>query len=146
MDFESISKIYQEIGHAIGAGDQQLAWIDVSCQNFLALDSLPPIVLPLQRVLPKAATMPKEEIASSRLSLEEEIDKFHFKEAENLVVLVVNISDAEDETNRHSSVHAFTLGIACPDSTSEEEEDEMALNQGNMSLRDLMASRNKVST
>ena len=62
------------------------------------------------------------------------------------MVLVVNISDAKDETNRHSSVHASILGIACPDSTSEEEEDGMALNQGNMSLRDLMASRNKVST
>ena len=47
LDFEPISKIYQEIGHAIRAGDQRLAWIDVSCQNFLALDNLPPIVLPL---------------------------------------------------------------------------------------------------
>ena len=36
--------------------------------------------------------------------------------------------------------------IARLDSTSEEEEDEMALNQGNKSLRDLMATWNKVST
>ena len=62
------------------------------------------------------------------------------------MVFVVNISDAEDETNRHSGVHASILGITCPNSTSEEEEDGMALNQGNMSLRDLMASRNQVST
>ena len=36
--------------------------------------------------------------------------------------------------------------IACPDSSSEEKEDEMALNKGNKSLRDLMSTRNKVST
>ena len=36
--------------------------------------------------------------------------------------------------------------IARPDSTSEEKEDEMALNQENKSLRDLMAARNKGST
>ena len=36
--------------------------------------------------------------------------------------------------------------IACPDSSSEEKEDEMALNKGNKSLRELMASRGKVST
>ena len=36
--------------------------------------------------------------------------------------------------------------ITCPDSTFEEVEDEMALNRGNKSLRDLMATRNKGST
>ena len=36
--------------------------------------------------------------------------------------------------------------IACPDSTSEEKEDEMALNRGNKGLRELMAARNKGST
>ena len=30
MDFEPISEIYQEVGHAIKAGDQRLAQIDVS--------------------------------------------------------------------------------------------------------------------
>ena len=36
--------------------------------------------------------------------------------------------------------------IACPDSTSEKEEDGMALNRGNNCLRELMATRNKGST
>ena len=36
--------------------------------------------------------------------------------------------------------------IARPDSTSEEEDDEMALNRANKSLRELMAAKNKVST
>ena len=36
--------------------------------------------------------------------------------------------------------------IAHLDSTSEEEEDEMALNRGNKGLRELMAARNKGST
>ena len=36
--------------------------------------------------------------------------------------------------------------IARPDSSSEEKEDSMALNKGNKSLRELMASRGKWST
>ena len=60
-------------------GDQQLAQIDVSHPNFLAQDNLPLVVLPLQRILPEAVAAPEEEIASSSLSLEEEIDKFQFK-------------------------------------------------------------------
>ena len=70
LDFEPISEIYQEIGHAIRAGDPQLAWIDVSIPNFLAHEDLPPVILPFQRVLPEVAATPREEIASSRSSLE----------------------------------------------------------------------------
>ena len=36
LDFESISELYQEIGHAIRAGDPRLARIEVSIPNFLA--------------------------------------------------------------------------------------------------------------
>ena len=82
FDFEPISDIYQEIGHAIRAGDPRLARIDVLILNFLAQKDLPPVVLPLQRVLLKAAAAPREEIAFSHSSLEEEIDKFHFDEDE----------------------------------------------------------------
>ena len=89
-------------------------------------------MLPLQQVPLETVATPEEEIASSRLSLEEAIDKFHFEEEENPGALVVNISD---ETDRHSGVHTPTLVIACPNSTSEEEEDGMALNWGNKSLR-----------
>ena len=146
MDFEPSSKIYQEIGHAIRVGEQREAQIDVSRPTFLAQDNLPLVVLPLQRVPPEAAAAPEEEIASSRLSLKEEIDKFHFKEEENPGALIVNILDTKDETDRNSGVHAPTLVIAHPDNTSEEEEDGMALNRGSKSLRDLMAARNKVLT
>ena len=82
LDFEPISEIYQEIGHAIRVGDLQLARIDVSIPNFLAQEDLPLVVLPLQRVLLEAVAAQREEIASSRSSLEEEIDKFHFEEEE----------------------------------------------------------------
>ena len=146
MDFKLILEVYQEIGHAIRAGDQRLARIDVSHLNFLALDDLPPIVLALQQILSEAAAALEEEIASSRISLEEEIDKFHFEEEENPRAPIVTISDAEGETVRHSGIHSPTLVIGRPNSSSEEEEGEMALNKGNKSLRDLMATRNKVST
>ena len=64
-------------------GDLRLARIDVSRPSFLARDDLPPIALPLQRILPKTVAALEEEIAFSHLSLEEEIDKFHFEEEEN---------------------------------------------------------------
>ena len=73
----------------------------------------------------------------------EEIDKFYFEEDETPGAQIVHISNAEEETDRHSGVHASILVIARPDNTSEEEENEMALNRGNKSLRDLMAARNK---
>ena len=94
----------------------------------MAQRDLPPIVLPLQQVLPESAAAPREEIASSHLSLEEEIDKFHFEEKEIQGAPIVNILDFEEGADRHSSVHTPTLVIAHLDSTSEEEEDEMALN------------------
>ena len=90
--------------------------------------------------------MPEEEIASSRMSLKEEIDKFHFEEEENPGALIVSILDAESNTDRHLGVHFPTLIIARPDSSSEEEEEEMALNKGNKSLRELMVARNKGTT
>ena len=36
LDFEPISKVFQEIGHAIRAGDPRINHIDVSRPNFLA--------------------------------------------------------------------------------------------------------------
>ena len=137
LDFESISELYQEIGHAIRAGDPRLARIEVSIPNFLAREDLPPIVLPLQWVLPEAAATPREEISSSCSTLEVEIDKFRFEEKEIQRAQIVHISDVEDKPDRYSSVHASILVIACPDSTSEEEEDDMSLNRGNKGLRDL---------
>ena len=91
-------------------------------------------------ILPEAAAAPEEEIASSRLSLEEEIDKFHFEEEKNLRAFIVSILDAEGDIDRHSGVHLPTLVNARPDSSSKEEEEEMALNKGNKSLRELMVA------
>ena len=146
LDFEPISKIYQEISHGIRVGESRLAWIDVPIPNFLAQEDFSSVILPLQRGLPEAAAAPREEIAFSHLSLEEDIDKFRFEEEETQGALVVHISNAKDEPDRHSGVHAPILVITHPDSTFEEEADEMALNGGNKDLRDLMAARNKGST
>jgi len=104
------------------------------------------VVLPLQQDLPEAAVAPREEVTSSRLSLEEEIDKFHFEEGEIQETPLVNISDAEEEANRYSGVHHPTMVVAHVDSTSKEEEGEMALNRGRRSLRDLMVAKNKGTT
>ena len=54
----------------------------MSIPNFLAREDLSSVVLPLQWGLPEVAVVPREEIASSRLSLEEEIEKFCFEENE----------------------------------------------------------------
>ena len=144
LDFKPILEIYQEIGHDIKASDPWLARIDVSRPNFLAQEDLPPVILPLQRVLPEVVATPREEIASSRSSLEEEIGKFHFEKEETQRVIVVHISDAEDEPDRHLGVHASILVISNLDSTSKKKKDDMALNRGSKGLRDLMATKEQV--
>ena len=157
LDYEHLSCIFQDVGQAIRAGSSRLAQIDVSKLGFLARKDLPPIVLPvaqnlppielpLPQILPEAAAIPKEEIVFSRLSLEEEIDKFHFEEENNLRAPLINISDAEGESDRNSSVHTLILVIARSNNSFDEEEDSMALNKGNKSLRELMAARGKEST
>ena len=85
LDFEPISKTFQEISHAIRAGDPRKNRIDISRPDFLARDNLPPVRLPIHQILPplviplqqvplEATVVAEEEIASSWLSLEEEID------------------------------------------------------------------------
>ena len=155
MDYEPLSRTFQDIGQAIRAGSSRLARIDVSKPRFLARRDLPSVALPIPQNLPpatqpppqnlpKAAAFPKEEIASSRLSLKEEIDKFRFEE-NNPRAPLVNLSDTEGESNRNSGVKPPVLVIAYPDNSSDEEEDSMALNKGNKSLRELMAARGKES-
>ena len=91
LDIEPISRVFQEIGHAIRAGDSRINRIDISKPDFLARKDLPPVRLPVQQIphpliIPlqqaplEAPVAAEEEIASSRLSLEEEIDQFHFME------------------------------------------------------------------
>ena len=48
LDFEPISRVFQEIGHAIRAGDPWIHRIDVSNPDFLAREDRPPIRLPVQ--------------------------------------------------------------------------------------------------
>ena len=84
-------------------------------------------------------------MASSHLSLKEEIDKFHFEEEQSPRAPLICISDAEGESDRSSGVHNPYLILACLN-CSDEEEDSMVLNKGNRSLRDLMAARDKEST
>ncbi|KAL0008229.1 hypothetical protein SO802_009731 [Lithocarpus litseifolius] len=85
----------------------------------------------------------KEEIASSRLSLDEEIDRFIFEEEGSPVSVPAQASDLEGETGDRSSVHALAIVITCLDSTSEE---EMASNQKGKCLRKLLAGRSKGGT
>ena len=156
LDYEPLSRIFQDVGQAIKAGSPRLALIDVSKPGFLARRDLPLVSQPiLQNPLPVALPLPQaplvvaatlvEGVALSRLSLEEKIDKFHFEEKQSPRVPLICISDAEGELDRNSSVHNPYLILVRLD-CSDEEEDSMALNKGNRSLRDLMAARGKEST
>ena len=80
LDFEPISRVFQDIGHAIRAEDPRINRIDVSKPKFLAQDDLPlvrllvqqippQLIVPLQQVPFEASVETEEEIASSRLSL-----------------------------------------------------------------------------
>ena len=153
LDFEPISKIFQEIGHAIRAGDPQINRIDVSKPDFLARDDLPPfrlsihqipppLVIPLQQVPLEATVAVEEEITSSRLSLEEEIDQFCFVEDEGPFEKPVNILDSETESAKFSSIHPKQFIITRIDLESEEEEGAMDPKK-RPGLKGLLASRNK---
>ena len=65
----------------------------------------PPLIIPLQQVLLKAPVVAEEEIASSWLSLEEEIDQFRFVEDVRPSEKPVDILDSETESVNISSVH-----------------------------------------
>ena len=116
LDFEPISSVFQGIGHAIRDRDPRINRIDISKPNFLAQDDLPSVRLPVQQIPPQlvvpfqqvpfeASVEAEEEIASSRLSLEEEIDQFHFVEDAGLSEKPVDISDSETDSIDISSIH-----------------------------------------
>ena len=134
LDFEPISRVFQEIGHVIRAGDPRINRIDVSKPDFLARENLPPVRLPVQKIPPpliiplqqvplEAPVVVEEEIASSRLSLEEEIDQFCFVEDVGPSEKPVDISNSETKSVNLSSVHPKQLIITQVDSESEEEEE-----------------------
>ena len=108
--------------YAIRAGDPRINHIDVSKPDFLAREDLspvrlivqqipPPLIIPLQQVPLETPVAAEEEVASSRLSLEEEIDQFRFVEDMGLSEKLVNISDSETESVNLSSVHLKQLII-----------------------------------
>ena len=89
LDYEPLSRSFQDIGNAIRANNYHLARIDVSWPHFLAPHDLPPVDYPIPQGVPLAAqpiqqvplgqAVAEEGIASTS-SLEEEIDRFQFKE------------------------------------------------------------------
>ena len=129
LDFEPISRVFQEIGHAIRAGDPWINRIDVSKLDILTREDLPsirlpvqqippPLIIPLQQVPLEAPVVAEEEIASSRLSL----DQFRFVEDVGPSEKPVDISDSETESVNLSSVYPKQLIITRVDSKSKEEE------------------------
>ena len=73
LDFQPLSDKFQDVGHAIRIGDPWLAWIDISVPRFLAQEYIVPVKL-TSRHFPCKAVVLREELASSWLSHEAEID------------------------------------------------------------------------
>ena len=88
-------------GHcqAIKVGDSRLAQIDISKLGFLSRRDLLPVELPIQRTPPQVAAL-REESASSRHTLDAEIDRFHFEDAEEAPERPVELLDSEHESDR----------------------------------------------
>ena len=73
LDFEPLSDNFQDVGHAIRAGDPRLRRIDVSIPGFLAREDVVLVKLP-SHYSPREVAAPREETSSSCLSLEAKID------------------------------------------------------------------------
>ena len=153
LDYEPISKTFQDVGNTIKANDYRLACIDVSRPTFLAPHDLPPVSHPIPQGIPLVArpiqqlplgqTVAQEGIASSS-SLEEETDKFQFEEETQGVEAIV-ISEAEEETDEYSYIQTPVPLITYVEDSSDNEVEEMAPKSG-PSLRELMKVRNKPPT
>ena len=83
----------------IRVDDPRICRIDVSIPGFLAQEDIVSARIPLIPIPPVTAA-PREETAFSRLSLEEEIDKFHLEEEEDQGDQIIPILDAKDKPNR----------------------------------------------
>ena len=88
LDYEPLSKTFQEVGNDIKANDYRLARIDVSRPHFLAPYDLPPVDHPIPQGVPLAAQPIQqvplriavaEERTSSSSLLEKEIDNSNSK-------------------------------------------------------------------
>ena len=104
----------------------------------MAGEHLPPVELPLQ-CSPREVAVPREETASSHLSIEAEIDQFSLKEERKVPDKPVELSDSKADFDRSFAAHLPRLVVAWIDTSSEEEE-EMALNP-RKGFKDLMAGR-----
>ena len=154
LDYEPLSRNFQEVDNAIKANDYRLARIDISRPHFLAPYDLLPVDHPIPQGVPLAMQLIQqvplriavaEERTASSSSLEEEIDKFQFEEEETQGVEAIFISEAEEETGEYSCVQALAPVITYMEDSSDDEVEEMAP-KSSKSLRELMKGRNKVST
>ena len=124
----------------IRASDPQLTRIDVSMHGFLVREDLPPVKLPFHRS-PREVVVPREETASSCLSLEAKIDQFLLEKKGEAQEEPVEISNSDGELDRSSIVRSPKLIVAWMDNSFDEEK-EMALNR-KKGLKELLAERNK---
>ena len=116
---------------------------------------MPPVILPAQpnlpqfalllRQVPFAAIIGAEGIASSsHLSLEEEIENFHFVKEDNLSERPVEVLDSETESDKLSIAHQPGQVIALVETSSEEVENmDIKKRPG---LRSLITNRGKGET
>ena len=126
----------------------------MSRPHFLAPHDLPPVDHPIPQGIPLAAqaiqhvplglAVAEEGVASSS-SLEEEIDKFQFKEEEMQGVDAIIISEVEEETDEYSCIQTPAPIITYVEDSSDNEAEEMAP-KSNQSSRELMKARNKTPT
>ena len=133
-----------DVSNSIRANNYRLERIDVSRPGFLASHDLPPVDHPIPQGIPFAAqpfqqvplghAIVKEGAAFSS-SLEEEIDKFQFKEE------VIVISKAEEGADEYSCVQTPAHIVTYVGDSSDDEE-AMAPKTGS-SLKELMKNRNK---
>ena len=77
--------------------------------------------------MPLQATATEEEIASSRSSLDKEIDKFHFDKEERVLKRPVQLLDSETKSDKLSAARPLKLIITQVTNSSEEEEEGMDL-------------------
>ena len=96
----------------------------------------------MQQVPFEALVVAEEEIASSRLSLEDEIDQFRFVEDVEPSEKPVHISNSETKSVNIYSVHPKQLIITQIDSEFEEEEEQMDQKK-RPGLKGPLANRNK---
>ena len=143
LDYEPLSRVFQDVCQAIRAGNPRLAHIDVSVPRFLTQRDLPLVKLPLQRV-PRELAALRVETAISCLSLEAEIDQFRLEEEGEVPDRPVELSDSETKSDRFFVTYSLRLVVAQVD-TSFEEEEGMDLNL-RWNLKSLVAGRNKGSS